>query len=128
MTDHAQATENHDEPVELDTHDEAHALHSDTVKIGGREITMPGGLYTLVFVVLAVVTLIEVVLAESPLPNGVAYPLLMALSIGKAVLVVLYYMHLMQDSRIFAWAFGIPLGMASVIVFFVMFLQPNANY
>jgi cytochrome c oxidase subunit IV len=109
-------------------HDDHHALHSDTVKIGDREITMPGGLYTLVFVVLAVVTLIEVLLAESPLPTVISYPLLAALSIGKGVLVVLYYMHLMQDSRIFAWAFGIPLGMASVIVLFVMFTQPNAGY
>jgi caa(3)-type oxidase subunit IV len=127
MTDHAPTTEAHEEAATLDTHDD-HALHSDTVKIGGREITMPGGLYTLVFVVLAVVTLIEVALAESPLPTMISYPLLVALSIGKAVLVVLYYMHLMQDSRIFAWAFGIPLAMASVIVFFVMFLQPNASY
>jgi caa(3)-type oxidase subunit IV len=121
MTD--QPSDNHEQA----THDD-HALHSDTVTIGGRSITMPGGLYTLVFVVLAVVTLIEVVLAESPLPPMIAYPLLAALSIGKAVLVVLYYMHLLQDSRIFAYAFGIPLAMASVIVIFVMFMQPNMNY
>jgi heme/copper-type cytochrome/quinol oxidase subunit 4 len=105
-----------------------HALHSDRVKIGDREITLPGGLYTLVFIVLAVVTLVEVVLAESPLPPQISYPLLAALSVAKAVLVVLYYMHLLQDSRIFAWAFGIPLGMASLIVVFVMFLQPNLSY
>ena len=98
------------------------------MKIGDREITLPGGLYTLVFIVLAVVTLVEVVMAESPLPPQISYPLLAALSVAKAVLVVLYYMHLLQDSRIFAWAFGIPLGMASLIVIFVMFLQPNLSY
>ncbi|MEO0560902.1 MAG: cytochrome C oxidase subunit IV family protein [Chloroflexota bacterium] len=127
----AEITHDHDHTndgaAHLDDHDQ-HALHSDTVHIAGREITMPGGLYTLVFVVLAVVTIIEVALAESPLPNPIAYPILAALSIGKAVLVVLYYMHLMQDSRIFAWAFGIPLVMASVIVMFVMFVQPNMSY
>lgn len=110
------------------SHADGHALHSDEVKFGGATFTMPGGLYTFVFIVLAVVTLIEIVLAESGLPAGVTIPLLSALSIGKAVLVVLYYMHLLQDSRIFAYAFGIPLAMASIIVLFVMYMQPNMPY
>lgn len=105
-----------------------HALHSDRVQIAGREFSLPGGLYTLVFIVLAVVTLVEVMMAESPLPPQISYPLLAALSVAKAVLVVLYYMHLLQDSRIFAWAFGVPLAMAAVIVVFVMFGQPNLSY
>jgi len=127
----------HDTAHEADGHEEraatlfekdAHALHSNRVKIGDNEVELPGGLYTLVFIVLAVVTLIEVVMAESPLPPQITYPLLAALSVGKAVLVVLYYMHLLQDSRIFAYAFGIPLAMAAVIVVFVMFGQPNLSY
>lgn len=104
-----------------------HALHSDTVtlpRVG--KVTVPGGLYTVVFVVLAVVTIVEVLLAESPLPNVIAFPLLAALSIGKAVLVVLYYMHLMEDSRIFAWAFGLPLGMAGMIIIFLLIMNPFA--
>ncbi|MEL6151512.1 MAG: cytochrome C oxidase subunit IV family protein [Chloroflexota bacterium] len=102
----------------------AHALHSDHVELMGREFTVPGGLYTVVFVVLAVVTMVEVIIAESPMPNAIGYPLLAALSIGKAVLVVLYYMHLREDSRIFAYAFGIPLGMAALISIFLLLVDP----
>lgn len=87
---------------------------------------VPGGLYTVVFGVLALVTIIEVIIAESPLPGGVAYPLLAALSIGKAVLVVMYYMHLLEDNRIFLWAFGVPLAMAAMIILFVMAINPVA--
>jgi len=113
-----------DEPEE-DVDDHAHALHSDTVNLPRvGEVTVPGGLYTVVFVVLAVVTIVEVILAESPIPNVIAYPVLAALSIGKAVLVVLYYMHLMEDSRIFAWAFGLPLGMAALIIVFLLIVNP----
>ncbi|MEL7234214.1 MAG: cytochrome C oxidase subunit IV family protein, partial [Chloroflexota bacterium] len=56
--------------------------------------------------------------------NAIGYPLLAALSIGKAVLVVLYYMHLREDSRIFAYAFGIPLGMAALISIFLLLVDP----
>lgn len=104
------------------THD--HALHSDTVDLFGREITVTGGLYTVVFGVLAVVTIVEVIMAESPLPNVIAYPLLSALSIGKAVLVVMFYMHLREDSRIFVWSFGLPLAMAAMIIIFLLLVNP----
>ena len=112
-------------PSEQDAAAHDHALHSDTValpRVG--QITIPGGLYTVVFGVLAVVTVIEVILAESPIPNVIAFPLLAALSIGKAVLVVLYYMHLKEDSRIFAWAFGLPLAMAAMIIIFLLIMNP----
>lgn len=104
-------------PAQDHTESNGHDAHHDDSKI-------PGGLYTIVFGVLAVVTLIEVLLAESPLPRQLAYPLLAALSIGKAVLVVMYYMHLREDSRIFIWAFGVPLAMAAMIILFVMAINP----
>ncbi len=103
-----------------------HALHSDTVDLFGTQIEVPGGLYTVVFAVLAVVTALEVLIAESAMPNSIAFPLLAALSLGKAVLVVLYYMHLREDSRIFVWAFGLPLAMASLIILFLMIVDPVA--
>lgn len=121
MTDHTQ------QELAENAHAD-HALHSDTVNVMGNKVTVPGGLYTVVFIVLAVVTIVELLLAEAGLPAGVSIPILSALSIGKAVMVVLYYMHLLEDSRIFAYAFGIPLAMASLIVVFVMFMQPNAPY
>ncbi len=112
---------------QLDTpHAHDHALHSDTVDLFGTQVKVPGGLYTVVFAVLAVVTALEVLIAESGMPNSIAFPLLAALSLGKAVLVVLYYMHLREDSRIFVWAFGLPLGMASLIILFLLIVDPVA--
>lgn len=116
------AMESASRPAATPDHD--HALHSDTVDLFGTQVTVPGGLYTVVFGVLAIVTIIEVAMAESGLPGSIAYPLLSALSIGKAVLVVLYYMHLREDSRIFAWAFGLPLGMAGLIILFLLLVNP----
>ena len=43
--------------------DHAHA-HSNTVAILGREITIEGGIYTVIFGALAILTLIEVLIAE----------------------------------------------------------------
>ncbi|MEM6528927.1 MAG: hypothetical protein AAF653_11585, partial [Chloroflexota bacterium] len=65
--------------MEADSHAHGHALHSDHVELMGREFDVPGGLYTVVFVVLAVVTIVEVIIAESPMPNAIGYPLLAAL-------------------------------------------------
>jgi cytochrome c oxidase subunit 4 len=113
-----------EEPGEARAQAFEHALHSDTVDLFGREITVMGGLYTVVFGVLAIVTIVEVILAESPMPNVIAYPVLSALSIGKAVLVVLYYMHLREDSRIFVWSFGLPLAMAAMIIIFLLLVNP----
>ena len=116
---------NLDEALEnMDDHDSHGHAHSDTVVLNGREVTIPGGIYTVVFGVLAVVTLLEVALAESPLPRGIEIPILAALSIAKAVIVVMYYMHIKDDSRIFVWAFAIPLAMAALIIFFVMAINP----
>ena len=115
--------------TEAESHEAEHAdghghAHSDTVVINGREMTIPGGIYTVVFGVLALVTIIEVALAESPLPRGIEIPILSALSIAKAVIVVMYYMHIKDDSRIFIWAFGFPLAMAALIIIFVMAIDP----
>lgn len=80
----------------------AHAADfSDTTVIFGREITIHGGIYTVVFGGLAILTLIEVLLFE--LPRGFfTIPLMIGIGTAKAVLVVMYYMHLKEDSRIFA--------------------------
>ena len=64
----------------------AHLL-SDTTVVFGREITVPGGLYTVVFGFLAVATVVEILVGS--LPSGILLiPLLLASAVRKAALVV----------------------------------------
>ncbi len=64
--------------------------------------------YLLVFASLAVLTAIEVGITYIPALENVMTPLLLALSFLKAMLVILYFMHLRFDSRWFAFIFFIP--------------------
>jgi len=62
--------------------------------------------YLLVFLSLAVLTAIEVGITYVPqIPQA---PVLIALSILKALLVIMYFMHLRFDSKWFAFIFFIP--------------------
>ncbi len=97
-------------PGPAKTHAEASAEeHSDTTIIMGRAITVPGGIYTVVFGVLGVATLVEIILAE--FPRGLlTIPLMLGLAVVKAVLVVMYYMHLRSDSRVFTVVLLLPVA------------------
>jgi caa(3)-type oxidase subunit IV len=100
------------------------AHHGDTTVVFGRTLNMP--IYTVVFFALAVITVIEVIIAE--LPEGfVGSALLVALSAAKAVMVVMFYMHLREDSRLFALAIIIPLIIAGVAAMFLLAV-PSTGY
>jgi cytochrome c oxidase subunit 4 len=77
--------------------------------------------YLAVFIVLAVFTGIETLVSYVP-QASIKIPVLVALSIVKAVLVLLYFMHLKSDQRIFSWLFiagcvlSIPLILIMVLV------------
>lgn len=107
--------------------------HSDTVilPVIGTEITVYGGIYTVVFGVLGVLTVLEVIIAEILKGNESAATLkvLMLLSIGlaKAALVVLYYMHLKDDSRIFALVLLMPLFITLLSSLYLLFV-PTQGY
>lgn len=64
--------------------------------------------YLLVFASLAVLTAIEVGITYVPALKGAMTPILLALSLFKAMLVILYFMHLRFDSKWFAFVFFIP--------------------
>lgn len=72
--------------------------------------------YIVIGVVLTVVTAIEVAIFYIPALAGVLIPTLLALSLGKFMLVVLFYMHLKFDSRIFWRVFFGPLVLAVLVV------------
>lgn len=96
----------------------------DSTYFFGRIIPMP--MYTVIFGVLAVITLIEVVISE--LPEGFLGTLsLVTLSLAKAVLVILFYMHLRNDSRVFVVALILPLIIGLISAMFLLAV-PTTGY
>jgi len=80
------------------------------------------GTYFAIFLALAILTLTELAVTYIPI---VKIPLLLGLAMTKAWLVIQFYMHLRYDSRIFTWAFLIPVAIATIIT---IFIQPLANF
>lgn len=64
--------------------------------------------YLLVFLSLAVLTAIEVAVTYVPLLKPALTPILLSLSFFKAMLVILYFMHLRFDSRWYGFIFFVP--------------------
>lgn len=72
--------------------------------------------YLLIGVVLAVITAAEVAVFYIPALRPVLVPILLVLSGTKFALVVMFYMHLKFDARIFSWVFIAPLSLAVFVV------------
>lgn len=112
--------------AEAEAHDLMHHKEylSDEVELLGRRFSVPGGIYTVVFGALAAATLLEVIIFE--LPRGfLTIPLMLSLALMKAVLVVLFYMHLRTDSRIFALTLLIPVGVALAATLYLLAVPPT---
>lgn len=83
-----------------------------------------GNTYLKVFVILTLITVIEVwayyipALVASPLFN----PSLIAMSAGKFLIVVLFYMHLKFDHKLFKVLFTGPLIIAGATIVALLFL------
>ncbi len=99
------------------------AEEQDTTTIFGRTIPYP--VYTVIFVGLGVLTLLEVLVGTSG-DSFFRIPILLAIAIVKASLVVLYYMHLKRDSRVYRWVIGLPLIVALVAVIYLLSVPPVA--
>ena len=93
-----------------------HTPHTD-------EHAHPGtATYLRVFGILVVVTLIEVGVFYVPAFKSVLVPVLLSLSALKFALVVMFYMHLKQDSKFFTLVFGGPLLLATAVMLGLLFL------
>lgn len=131
----------HVDHAEDHAHDHDH--HSDTVVVLGREITVYGGIYTVVFGALALLTLLEVIIAETLagaiaattggdaavvalqlLPALKAF-LLLGIGIIKSALVIWFYMHLREDNPIYAVVLLLPLLIAALSIMFVLAVPPT---
>jgi cytochrome c oxidase subunit 4 len=95
-------------------HAHAHAAHAHPT----------GATYLKIFVILTLITIIEVwayyipALVASPLFN----PALIAMSAAKFVIVVLFYMHLKFDHKLFRVLFTGPMIIAGATITALLFL------
>jgi cytochrome c oxidase subunit 4 len=82
----------------------------------------PGeGTYLSVFVLLAALTVAELLVTTLPI---LKIPLLLGLATAKAWLVIQFYMHLRYENRLLTWVFLIPV-VAGVLA--TLFIQPLVN-
>jgi cytochrome c oxidase subunit IV len=100
-----------------------HDDHGDVTVVLGREIPLP--LYTVVFLALGILTIIEVLIGG--IEGAFRVPLLLGFAVVKAYLVVYYYMHLKTDSRVFAAVLAVPVFVAIVSLLFAL-VTPPGNY
>lgn len=79
--------------------------------------------YVGVFVILVILTLLEIGVTFTSLPR---IPILIPLAVLKAGLVVLFYMHLRFDRGIFGLIFAIGLltGISLILAFLLLFGPP----
>jgi len=88
----------------------------------GEQAHPTASTYLRVFGILFVVTLIEVGVFYVPAFHPIMAPLLLSLSAFKFALVVMFYMHLKQDSKLFTFVFGGPLLLAAAVMLGLLFL------
>ena len=117
------------------THHEEH--HSNTVRLLGREITVEGGIYTVVFGALAILTVIEVVSAEflkgaihdapsaAVTLQAIKAVLLLGIAIIKSSLVIWFYMHLREEKPLIAIVILLPLLIATLSIMYLLAIPPS---
>ena len=76
--------------------------------------------YVGVFIVLAVLTAVEIGVTRLPVPR---IPILVPLALLKSALVAMFYMHLRFDRRIYTtlFAFGLLMGIGLLISLTILF-------
>lgn len=79
--------------------------------------------YLGIFILLAIFTLVET-LASYLQQTAIKFPVLIALSLVKAVLVLLYFMHLKFDSRIFSYLFIAGCVLSIPLILIMMIVMP----
>ncbi len=93
-------------------HEVEHAVHAH-----------PGaGTYVVIGLILTIITAIEVAVFYIPAMHTYMAPILISLSAAKFVLVVLFYMHLKFDNRLFSTVFVMPLVLAISLVIALIIL------
>ena len=79
--------------------------------------------YVVIGLILTIITAVEVAVFYIPAMHTYMAPLLLTLSAAKFALVIMFYMHLKFDSRLFSTVFVAPLILAITVVIslFILF-------
>jgi cytochrome c oxidase subunit IV len=130
MTDHnhAATTEGVQDDHQHDVQEE-HVSHAEvmaeTTTILGR--TLPFPLYTVIFGILGILTVAEILIAEL-FTSWVKIVVLLAFAIAKAALVVIYYMHLKTDSKVFMVVLLVPVFIVMLSLMFLVVSPYGSAY
>lgn len=95
---------------------------TDTAQRAEQHAHPSTGTYLAVAGVLTVITMAEVGVFYVPGFRSVLAPVLLILSATKFSLVVMFYMHLKSDHRLFTAVFTLPLLIAIAVIVALMFL------
>src|SRR6476660_5049418 len=117
MAETTHDTETHVE----DTRDD----HDEQFSFVGR--TFPVPVYTGVFVLLGVITVVEVAISQLFERSPILIAIMLLLATTKAGLVVWFYMHLNKDNRIFLACLMIPVVLVVLAVLFLS-IVPTGGY
>lgn len=103
-----------------DTHASSHS-HDDHVHHGGV------GKYVIVFVFLCILTAISFAIGNSPLMNtqSIAWSGMLAVSCGKALLVILFFMHLKWEAN---WKYVLTVPASIMSIFLMLMLVPDIGW
>jgi cytochrome c oxidase subunit 4 len=88
------------------------ATHAEDTHAGQRHINP-----VLVFVILTVITVVEIAITLFHLPKSFLVPALLAMSFAKAALVAAYYMHLRYEKLMYTIIFITPALFAVFLIF-----------
>jgi cytochrome c oxidase subunit 4 len=99
----------HAEPA----HEEAHASNTTYVQVA---------------IILAIVTLVEVIIYYMPAVRGILVPALLILSIAKFVAVVGFFMHLKYDSRLYRFMFAAGLIVSLSVYLALLAMEWTSHY
>ncbi len=72
--------------------------------------------YVAVFVILAIITALEVALASLNLPGQLVTSLFLLLAVGKASFVAAFYMHLKDDPPLYTYIFVLPASLLAIFI------------
>jgi len=79
--------------------------------------------YLFIFIALAVLTLVETLVSYVQ-QESIKFPTLVVLSVIKVVLVLLYFMHLKSDSKIYTYLFIAGCALSIPLILVMMVVMP----
>ena len=85
-------------------------------------------MYVMIAIILAIITLVEVVIYYIPTIRSVLVPALIVLSVAKFLMVVGYFMHLKFDNRLYRFMFAAGLVITLGVYLALLAMQWTRGY